>query len=281
MRVDAVVLAGGTIPDSEAEFRKRTGVRCKSLVPIAGKIMVGWVVEALRGAERIDRVAVIGPPELRRHRDCAGADVVLEEREGRSENLFAALEAFPDSERVLMVTSDIPLATGAMFDRVLERVVDSVDLGYVIVRAEDAQRRFGDRPDPPPDLRGKRMPAWVTAKLREGEFTGTPCLLLRPSALSGCRTFIKSIFDNRELGNALRTLAPLFGWDMLLRAVLALRVPALAGILSIAEVQERLGLGLGLLCQTYVSPDPELAFDVDHLSDVALAERVLAARGAV
>jgi len=240
--------------------------------------MVGWVVEALRAAENVDRVAVIGPPELRHHLDCADADVVLVEREGRSENLFAALEAFPDGDRVLMVTSDIPLATGAMFDRVLERVAESVDLGYVIVRGEDARRRFGDRPAPPPDVHGRQMPAWVTARLREGEFTGTPCLLLRPAALAGCRTFIKSIFDNRELGNALRTLAPLLGWGLLLRAALALRIPALAGIVSIAEVQERLGLGLGVVCQTYISPDPELAFDVDHLTDVALAERVLAAR---
>ncbi|NDK15722.1 MAG: hypothetical protein GW911_27135, partial [Armatimonadetes bacterium] len=47
---------------------------------------------------------------------------------------------------------------------------------------------------------------------------------------------------------------------------------------SIADIERRLGDGLGLKCRGYVSPHAELAFDVDHATDVPIAEGVLSQR---
>jgi GTP:adenosylcobinamide-phosphate guanylyltransferase len=276
--VDAVILAGGTIPDREADFRAAVGVRCKSLIPLHGRIMVRYVIEALKGTPGIHRVTVVGPPELHGHPDCAAADVVLEESTGRSENLFLALDAFPDAERVLMVTSDTPMATPEMYQDILDHLPPEVDLGYVFVRGETVLAKFGDRPPPPPDETGQQMPNWVIMRLRDGRFTGTACLLFNRAAMEKCRTFVKGIFDNREMGNVIRTLRPIFGLGFLIRVGLAFRFPALGGLVSVAALERKLSRGLGLVCRGYVSPHAELAFDVDHVTDVPFAERVLKER---
>ncbi|MBI5833574.1 MAG: nucleotidyltransferase family protein [Armatimonadetes bacterium] len=276
--VDAIVLAGGTIPDSEQAFRDATGVDCKSLVPLAGRIMVGHVIAALRTCDRVGRVVVIGHPRLAGHPDCAAADMVLPEAGGRSENLYQAIDALPDARQVLMVTSDIPLATGAHYADLLDHFGPEVELGYTIVRAEAALAAFGDRPPPPPDDHGRAMPNWVTVTVRDGRFTGTPCMLFQPDALRRCQSVIKRIFDDREMGNVVGALRAVFGTLFLARVGLALRCPWLGGLVSVAAIEQRMTRGLGICCRAYVSPHPELAFDVDHLSDVPLAERVLTAR---
>ncbi|PIU90342.1 MAG: hypothetical protein COS65_25480 [Armatimonadetes bacterium CG06_land_8_20_14_3_00_66_21] len=275
---EAVILAGGTIPDSEADFREAVGVRCKSLIPLNGRIMVSYVVEALKAAERVDRVAVVGAPELKDHPDLAGADLVIEEGEGRSENLFLGLDAFPDAQSVLMVTSDMPMATAEMYDDLLRNLGEDVDLGYTLVRHETVLAKYADRPAPPPDPQYGQLPNWVTVTLRDGRFTGTACLLFRREAIEKCRPLVKSIFDDRNMKNVIATLKPVFGICFLLRVGLALKVPALGSLVSIADIERRLGDGLGLKCRGYVSPHAELAFDVDHATDVPIAEGVLSQR---
>ncbi len=275
--MDAVVLAGGTIPEREAEFRAQTGVDCKSLIPLAGRIMVGHVVTALRAASRIDRVAVVGPACLGDHADCADADLVLPEGSGRSENLFGAMDALGTSD-ILMVTSDIPLATGAMYDDVLEHLDSEAELGYAFIRHDTVLPRFADRPLPPPEPDGTQMPNWVTVQLRDGRFTGTPCMMLRGRGRAAFEPFIKSIFDNREMRHVIATLRPVLGLSLLLRLGLAAKLPACGRLISIAEVERRIGRGLGIVARGYCSPHAELAFDVDHLTDVPFAARILQER---
>lgn len=278
MRTSAIVLAGGEIPDREASFREATGVRCKSLVPLGGRIMVSHVVEALRASSRIDEIVVVGPPELADHPDLAGRCRVLREAEGRSENLFLALEACPSAERCVMLTSDTPLVTGAMVDEALEAFGDDTDLGYVLVPYPLVMERFGDRPPPPPDERGRTMPNWVSVRLREGRFTGTATLLFRPSAIDKLRPLIKGVFDDREIGNVVRVLRGVLGLALLVRVALALRFPGIGGLISIRGIERRLGRSLSLRPRAWIAPHPEMAFDVDHITDVPIAEAVLAER---
>jgi len=276
--VDAVILAGGTIPEREADFREASGAHCKSLVPLLGRIMVSYVIEALKGAQGVQRVAVVGPPELQEHPDCTAADLILEESSGRSENLFLALDAFPEARRVLMVTSDTPTVTSEMFDDILEHFPPEVDLGYVVVRGETVLAKFADRLPPPPTETGLQDPNWIIMPIRDGRFTGTSSLLFNRAAIEKCRTFLKGIFDNREMGHVVRTLRPILGLPFLIRAGLALRFPALGWLVSVSEVERKLSRGLGLVARSYISPHAELAFDVDHLTDVPLAERILKER---
>jgi GTP:adenosylcobinamide-phosphate guanylyltransferase len=273
--VDAVVLAGGRIPDSEAGFRDAVGVPCKSLIDLEGRIMVGHVVAALRAASGIGRIVVVGPAELQGHPDLLEADRVLPEAEGRSENLYAALDALGGARRVIMCTSDTPLVLPHMVDDALHALPVSVDLGYVLVPYRRAMERFADRPPPPPDHRGRQMPSWVSVRLRDGRFTGTACMVCSPEAAHSMRRILKGVFDDREMGNVVSVLRPVLGLPLLLRIGLALRCPALGPLISVKGLEQRLSRGLGLTGRAYVSPYAELAFDVDHLGDLPIAQREL------
>ena len=55
MKVDAMILAGG-----EGAIIDPT-VAIKGLVPVAGKPMIEWVVDALRAADTIAEIAVVVP----------------------------------------------------------------------------------------------------------------------------------------------------------------------------------------------------------------------------
>jgi len=62
-------------------------------------------------------------------------------------------------------------------------------------------------------------------------------------------------------------LASLFGWDMLARYAL--------GRLAIAQAEERAQKILGAPARALISPYPETAVNVDRVSDVELARRLV------
>ncbi len=72
--MDALVTAGGTPAPGEPLYEVAEG-RPKALIDVAGKAMAQWVLDALGGASRVDRVvhtflriAVRGRPSLDRQR---------------------------------------------------------------------------------------------------------------------------------------------------------------------------------------------------------------------
>ncbi|MBI2301706.1 MAG: NTP transferase domain-containing protein, partial [Armatimonadetes bacterium] len=60
--MNAVVTAGGRISGPLAE---QTGQTIKCLIEFDGERLIDRVLRALHEAERIDRVCVVGPPEIR------------------------------------------------------------------------------------------------------------------------------------------------------------------------------------------------------------------------
>lgn len=63
----AIVTAGG-IPQAGEPLYPLSQGRAKALLPIAGKPMIQWVLEALESAEQISQIVVVGallPEEMR------------------------------------------------------------------------------------------------------------------------------------------------------------------------------------------------------------------------
>ena len=60
--LDAVVIAGG-IPGEEEPLYPYTSGKPKALMDMCGKPMIQWVLDALEGAETIDRIVIVGLPE--------------------------------------------------------------------------------------------------------------------------------------------------------------------------------------------------------------------------
>ncbi|MHB0937434.1 MAG: nucleotidyltransferase family protein [Armatimonadota bacterium] len=246
--VDVIILGGGTVEDEA--LRRETGVKCKSLIPLAGRPMVEHVLAALRGTEGVGRIALVGPPALRGAVAPGLADAILEEGATRAENLYRGIDALPGSERMLLATADTPLLTPAMIGDLLHRAPDC-DVCYPYVARETILRRFGAR-------------EWVFIRLRDAAFTGSSMALFRPAAFRQLRPLVEQVIGaHREHWKVAR----LFGLGFLLRAKL--------GWITVPEIERQVSAVVKLDCRGYCSPFAELAFDVDHHADLAMAREGL------
>ncbi len=238
--MNAVVLAGGANPLG-------SGAPSKAFVPLSGRPMVAWVLEALRQGG-VGKIALVGPgaplaPE---------PDLWLEDRGGILENLEAALGALPPG-RVLVATGDVPLITGEAVRYLLKNAPEAA-LVYPVVPKEAVEARW-------PGMRR------TYARLREGTFTGGNLFLLEPELFFRALPMARKIVARRK--NPL-ALAPLFGFGALFKL--------LTGRLTVAELEAIAGRLFGVPMRAMVVPYPEIGVDVDKPDDLAFVARELEAR---
>jgi len=241
-KVDAIVLAGGTINDPE--FKAAAGVDCKSLLILNGKPMAHWVVQALESAESIRSVVVVGPEELRNALD--GATVLVEGCH-EVENLTKGMDAMPDAERILMVSGDMPLLSPRAIDDFVFNSPEA-DIVYPTIDKQEIMAEFPDR-------------KWIFIRAKEGEFTGSSAVMFRPEVLRLHMDAMRKVLDARRSVGA---LVQMWGIGFALKFAL--------GQLSLKDAENRISEVLNVNGRAYVSPYPELAFDVDHASDIRTAE---------
>ena len=246
-KYSALVLGGG---DPGDPFAVAHGVPVKALIPLNGKPMGQYVLEALRDSGKISSITYLGPtvPSM-----SALIDTPLESRGKLLENLEYGLSHLPLTGRVLVLTADIPLLTGTELRSVLEGAPDS-EVVYPIVRREDCESAF-------PGV--KR----TYARLKGGTFTGGNLFLLEASAQSEFLPRLKKVLENRK--NPL-ALAALFGPLTALKLV--------AGQLEIAELERTVSRILGVRASAFVTPHASVGVDVDKEADLTLLERVLRSR---
>ena len=145
--MDAIVLAGG-MPLPEEPLYSYTAGHPKAMLDMAGKPMVQWVLDALGGAKKVDNVIIIGLTEKSALK-CARPLYYLQDEGHLLANIVAgvdkSLELDPQTERVLIVSSDIPAITAEMVDWLVDQVEETpVDLYYGVVPREVMEKRFPD-----------------------------------------------------------------------------------------------------------------------------------------
>ena len=249
--VNAIILAGGKASD---EIQKLTGVTNRALLPISGRPMLEYVVDAIATSTAVDRIIVVGDvPVSNRYQ-------VIADQGGLFENLLAGLRG-SDGEVTLVATSDIPFLTAsAVDDFVAHARTRNVDIAYPIVDMDAYRKRFGDM---------KR----TTVKLREGTFTGGNLMLLRTSFMVGQQESIKKAYAARK--DVLR-LAMLLGPNVLFRLVISQTIAPNVLNLPLLEAAVARVLGTSAKVAAIVTQHPEIGTDVDKPDDIAAAEKILA-----
>jgi GTP:adenosylcobinamide-phosphate guanylyltransferase len=108
-----VITAGGRV---DGEYARAAGTDVKALAVVRGETMLARTISALRGAG-VRRIAVVGGDAVRLACE-ASVDAVIPEKARGSENVIAALRAWPeDREPLIYATSDMPYArTAAIAD---------------------------------------------------------------------------------------------------------------------------------------------------------------------
>ncbi|MCS7241867.1 nucleotidyltransferase family protein [Candidatus Caldatribacterium sp.] len=246
---DALILAGGS---REGVIEKKFGVLNRALLVIHGKFMIEYVIEALRNVSSIRRIVVVGPVPVLQTRIGALVDAVVEAGDDPFASTLKGLEVLQTEEKVLVVTSDLPLLRAEAVRDFLARCAEVVaDFYYPIVRRETYEARIGG---------GKR----TFVCLREGCFTGGNLLLLDPKVVQAKRDWIARVVAFRKNPIA---IARLLG----LRTIMKL----LLRRLTIPDVEERVAYILGVRGRAIITPYAEIGFDVDTVEHVSLAEKLL------
>jgi GTP:adenosylcobinamide-phosphate guanylyltransferase len=249
-RFTAIVLAGGP-RDAVAELEP--GAPNKAFVRVAGVTLVERTIFALRSSPRVGRVVVVAPRTPATREALAAADEVRDDGQTMSESLRAGLRDFDPSALVLVFASDLPILTRAAIDDFIKRAENGdADLTYACVERAAHIARFPDVPH-----------TW--ARLRDGTYCGGGGVALRPRVFPALAGLLGRLGRARK--NPLR-LASIFGPGILARYAL--------GRLTIAAAERRGSELLGASAGAAVCAFPEIAVNVDRVTDVALAERLLA-----
>lgn len=246
MRVDAVVLAGGdgAVIDPSCRF--------KGLLPVAGKPMVEWVVDALRSAETIAEIAVVVPTaeDLGAWVDKVDKLVVSDRR--FMDNVLAGVAAFREDRPLLVATGDLPTLTpAAVDDFVRSSLASGADFTYPLVPKEDMTAAFPA---------GQR----TYFRLVNGQFTGGNVAMIDHAAAEANRDMGQRLFDLRKSAVA---LVRILGLRFALKFVL--------GRLHPTEVEAKMKELIGVSGAAVLSHYASIGMDVDKPADVVLVERVL------
>jgi GTP:adenosylcobinamide-phosphate guanylyltransferase len=248
MKVDAVVLAGA--PNSGA-LQEARPEKWEAEIPIHGKPMVNYVIEALQSSSRIADIIVVGPREIK---DLLAPKVRwIQSGEGLGENIYRAMDALEKNNNVLFVTSDIPFIHAEAIDDFIDRCVELTgEIYYPLVSREANEQLF------PETVR-----TYFT--LKEGVFTGGNIILAHPQAVINSRWIVDEVVARRKTP---WKLVRMLGFIFILKFF--------TKQLSLRELERRVSEILGHSGTVIISPYPELSTDVDKPSDLQLAETHIA-----
>jgi GTP:adenosylcobinamide-phosphate guanylyltransferase len=253
MSLTAVVLAGAR-PGADP-LATRFGEDFKALIPVAGKGMVAWPVEALLESEDVRQVIVLTQqPEALRPALPKDPRVSLQPSESTIAETIARLVAdqaahFP----ILITTADHALLTAAMIAEFSAKAAGA-DLAIGVVEQKVMFARFPG---------AKRT--WIG--FRGGKYSGANLFLIGSARVTGAIEQWRSVEQKRKKG--WRVLAAL-GPALLLGAVFRLR--------TLDQSAAAIGRKLGISVRMVELTDALAAVDVDKAEDLAFAEQVLSAR---
>ncbi|MEN6519877.1 MAG: nucleotidyltransferase family protein [Armatimonadota bacterium] len=252
-KVDVIIMAGAPAdPDMCAPGEKIS----RAMINIAGKTMIQWIMDALNSSETICRKIAVG--------DVAadGLDEVVKPGSGFLDNLMLGLERCQGADRVLVMTSDIPMLTPEAVDDYVNRAIDSGgDMCYPIVTQKACLEKY-------PHMKRTYL------KTAEGMFTGGNMMILGTEFLKRNQGLITEAYNARK--NPVK-LASMIGLGFLFRLVLAqVLAPSL---LPIPMLEKSLSKALKCKIVAIRTDYPEIGADVDKPSDLAEVQTVLSDRG--
>ncbi|HET7559304.1 MAG TPA: nucleotidyltransferase family protein [Limnochordia bacterium] len=247
--MDAIVLAGA--PNDGRLERVAPDVGWEALIPLGGRPMISYVVDALTASRSVKRIIVVGPGAALRA-VLPEAVEVAEAGEGMIDNILIGTRLIADGRRVLIVTSDVPLLTARAVDDFLQRCSGrEADVYYPIVTKDENERY----------LPGVQR---TYVRLKDGTFTGGNLVLLAPQVVEHGKQLIEQAIAMRKKP---WQLSRMLGFRFIVKFFLHK--------LDLAEIEAQVGDVLGFSGAAIVSPFPEVGIDVDKPSDLEMVRALV------
>lgn len=256
-QVVAVVTAGRS-PHEKDPLVMYTQGTSKALVPIAGKPMIEYVVEAIARSSYVKHIIIVAlhPPDAVHfsipvaHVPDTG-DMLTNIEHG----IRYAEVQYPNLDAVLLSSSDVPMITPTIVDTFIETCWQTDhELYYSIVERSIMENRFP----------GSRR-SYV--HLRDGDFAGGDLVLIRAGTALQNRSLWQRLAAARK--NPLRQ-ARLFGWWPLIRLLMKR--------MSLHEAELRASRALGVRGRAIPFPYAEIGMDVDKPFQLEIVRRELERR---
>ncbi len=247
---DAIVLAGTGKPEPLTEQEK---VLNKAFITIHEKPLIAYILEALKKASSIGKVAVVGPVEGLEEIHLERYDFELVPEQGTMlDNVAAGFNVVNNNRLCLVVTGDIPLITPAVIDQFIEQCQPyDYDLYYPVLKSETCLKRFPDTER-------------TYVRLKEGLVTGGNIALLNPEWFLASRSRLEMFISYRKKPlKLLRIFPPLFILKYLFKT------------LSVTDLELFLSHLFNFKARAVFSQSAEIAIDVDKLSDLELVRNNL------
>jgi GTP:adenosylcobinamide-phosphate guanylyltransferase len=249
----AIILAGSR-PGGDP-LARAFGTDLKALVPIRGKPMVRWPVEALLGCDRFSEIRVLAQEPERIAAALPANPKLVVAKSGAS--IAATLEPLcfdPTVQWPLFVTTaDHVLLDQAMIDEFCD-LGEVADIAIGVVDRENLMRRLPNS-----------QRTWI--RFRSGAYSGANMFLLSGTKVLPALELWRSVEQDRKKAWSLLWA---LGFLNFLGAALRLR--------TIHETLSRIGPRLGATVEAVDLSDPLAAVDVDKLSDHSLVEALLKER---
>ena len=248
MRIPAVILAGAP---ADPELQAKYSVKNRAEVPIAGKPMVQYVVDALRNSANVGNTCLVGDIH------CEGADKTIPSAGSMVDNLVAGAQAC-DGGNVLICTSDIPMLTAEAVDDFIGRCGDlTADLYYAVIPKDAAEARF-------PGMRRTYV------RLAEGTFTGGNMFIMRSEFLRANADTLRRVFQVRKKPIK---LAGLIGVGVLIRTVIAQKI--WAGAINLRLLEKTAGRVLNAELAAIQTRYAEIGADADDIGQIEYFEAMV------
>jgi len=242
---DVLVLAGSL---NNGPLQSCSSVPYEAMIKIGNQVMVNHVVNAMLQSERVGRVTVVGPPELKKI--LLPGITLVECGQTVMENLQRGCALF--DRPVLVATADIPLLTPEAVRGFIDLCGDQRDdLYFPVVPRELVEQRF-------PGVKRTYV------RFKEGTFTGGNLFLINPLAVEKCLTLGQELVNLRKSPLALAR-----------RVGLTLLLKLLFRSLSLAEAQAGASKLLGIKGRAVICPYPETGVDVDKPGDLECVCKIM------
>lgn len=259
MTYRCVVLAGGV---NRRPLYEGYVPDYKAVLELEGRPLIDYVLEALKGADGVGEIGVVGDPERLAH--LVGGLTVKTGGDTLLESIKAALGFFPEDDRVLICTADLPMLRHEMVESFLDRCLGveteyAEELLLAVVPRDHFVGAFG--------ACAKNFNTFRDLALCHGNLAlASPSILANATAMAR----VDELYASRTspVRNALA-----LGLDVGLAYLAGVHLFPLLDLATFCRLLSR-RFGIGMVAVR--SPFPEVAIDVDEPADLAIARGWLA-----
>lgn len=247
--VNAIIIAGGKSIKGMEESGN------KAVYSINGKMMVEYIIEALRSTYNVGKIVVVGPKDSLGNSIENKVDTMIDSDGTLMENVMEGVKYLGYNENILISTCDIPFITKeAVEDFIKNSELSCADLCYPIVEKKINDAKY-------PNMERSYV------KLKEGRFTGGNLFYVNPIVVQRNFDFAEKLLSYRKKPIK---MARLMSFNFVIRLLI--------GNININMIEKKFSEITGINAKAIVSLYPEIGQDVDKTQDVYAAASYLNAK---